>query len=111
MRFCVQPKKQPHPSLRPMEPLAHACNPSYSGSRDQEDCFLKPEGANSLRDHISKKKNNRKTKPLLDGIIILVLIIRYNLENLREGDHVIFTHIFFLCFSEFQVSFFIISSL
>jgi hypothetical protein len=37
------------------ELVAHACNPSYSGGRDQEDCGLKPPGANSLRDPISKK--------------------------------------------------------
>jgi hypothetical protein len=28
-------------------PVAHACNPSYSGSRDQEDCGLKPAQANT----------------------------------------------------------------
>jgi hypothetical protein len=28
-------------------PLAHACNPSYSGGRDQEDCGSKPAWANS----------------------------------------------------------------
>jgi hypothetical protein len=25
-----------------MAPVAHACNPSYSGGRDQEDCGSKP---------------------------------------------------------------------
>jgi hypothetical protein len=28
-------------------PVAYACNPSYSGDRDQEDCGLKPAWANS----------------------------------------------------------------
>jgi hypothetical protein len=28
-------------------PVAHACNPSYSGGRNQEDCSLKPAWANS----------------------------------------------------------------
>jgi hypothetical protein len=28
-------------------PMAHACNHSYSGSRDQEDCSSKPAQANS----------------------------------------------------------------
>jgi hypothetical protein len=28
-------------------PVAHTCNPSYSGGRDQEDCSLKPAPANS----------------------------------------------------------------
>jgi hypothetical protein len=36
--------------------LAHACKPSYSGGRDQEDCSSKTAQANSLRDLISKKK-------------------------------------------------------
>jgi hypothetical protein len=35
--------------------VAHACNPSYSRGRDQEDCSLKPAGANSSRDLILKK--------------------------------------------------------
>jgi hypothetical protein len=34
--------------------VAHACNPSYSGGRDQEDHGLKPAWANSLQDPISK---------------------------------------------------------
>jgi hypothetical protein len=29
-------------------PVAHACDPSYSGGRDQEDCGSKPPQANSL---------------------------------------------------------------
>jgi hypothetical protein len=29
-------------------PVAHACNPSYSGGRDQDDCDSKPAWANSL---------------------------------------------------------------
>jgi hypothetical protein len=28
--------------------VAHACNPRYSGGRDQEDCGSKPAQANSL---------------------------------------------------------------
>jgi hypothetical protein len=36
-------------------PVAHTCNPSYSGGRDQEDHGSKPAHANSLRDPISKK--------------------------------------------------------
>jgi hypothetical protein len=34
--------------------MAHICNPSYSGGRDQEDCNLKPAQANSSQDPISK---------------------------------------------------------
>jgi hypothetical protein len=40
--------------------VAHTCNPSYSGGRDQEDQGLKPAHANSLRDCISKKKKKKK---------------------------------------------------
>jgi hypothetical protein len=36
-------------------PVAHACNPSYSGGRDQEDLGLKPAQANSSWDPISRK--------------------------------------------------------
>jgi hypothetical protein len=35
-------------------PVAHACNPSYSGGRDQEDGGSKPSEASSLQDPISK---------------------------------------------------------
>jgi hypothetical protein len=34
---------------------AHACNPSYSGGRDQEDQGLKLPQANCLQDSISRK--------------------------------------------------------
>jgi hypothetical protein len=36
--------------------VAHACNPSYSGGRVQEDDGSKPAWSNSLRDPIMKKK-------------------------------------------------------
>jgi hypothetical protein len=35
-------------------PVAHGCNPSYSGGRDQRHCSLKPAQANSLRDSVKK---------------------------------------------------------
>jgi hypothetical protein len=35
------------PAEIPYEPVAHACNPRYSGGRDREDCGLKPAQANS----------------------------------------------------------------
>jgi hypothetical protein len=35
--------------------VAHICNPSYSGGRDQEDHGLKPARENSLQDPILKK--------------------------------------------------------
>jgi hypothetical protein len=43
-------------------PVAHTCNPSYSGGRDQEDPSLKPAWANSFRDPISKKKTQQKKR-------------------------------------------------
>jgi hypothetical protein len=33
-------------------PMAHACNPSYSGGRDQEDPSSKPAWVNSSQDTI-----------------------------------------------------------
>jgi hypothetical protein len=48
--------------LECLELVVHACNPSYSGGRDQEDHCLKPAQANSLKDPISKipiTKNKR----------------------------------------------------
>jgi hypothetical protein len=41
-------------------PVAHACNPSNSGGRDEEDCGLKPTWANSLRDPVSKNTQPKK---------------------------------------------------
>jgi hypothetical protein len=40
--------------------VAHACNPSYSGGRDQEDQGSKPAWVNSSRNPISKKTHHRK---------------------------------------------------
>jgi hypothetical protein len=41
-------------------PVARACNPNYSGGRDQEDRGLKPAWVNSSQDPISKKNHHRK---------------------------------------------------
>jgi hypothetical protein len=41
-------------------PVAHTCNPSYSGGRDQENLGLKPAWANSLQNPISKLPNTKK---------------------------------------------------
>jgi hypothetical protein len=46
-------------------PVAHSCNPSYSGGRDQEDRSLKSAQANSWRDPISK---NTITKNWAGGV-------------------------------------------
>jgi hypothetical protein len=40
--------------------VAHTCNPSYSGGRDQEDQGLKTAQANSSRDPILKKTITKK---------------------------------------------------
>jgi hypothetical protein len=47
--------------------VAHACNPSYSGGRDQEDRGLKPGWANSSKDYLKKthhKTKKKKKKPI-----------------------------------------------
>jgi hypothetical protein len=40
--------------------VAHTCNPSYSGGRDQEDCGLMPAPANSFREPILKIHNTKQ---------------------------------------------------
>jgi hypothetical protein len=46
--------------------VAHACNPNYSGGKDQEDCNLKPAWVNSSQDPISKNPNTKQG--LLSGL-------------------------------------------
>jgi hypothetical protein len=41
-------------------PVVHTCNPSYLGSKDQEDLGSKPAQANSLRYSISKNPSQKK---------------------------------------------------
>jgi hypothetical protein len=41
-------------------PVAHACNPSYTEGRDQEDRGSKPAPATSVWDPVSKKKKSQK---------------------------------------------------
>jgi hypothetical protein len=43
-------------------PVAHTCNPSYTGSRGQEDHGSKPAQANSSQDPISKKNPSQKIR-------------------------------------------------
>jgi hypothetical protein len=40
--------------------VAHTCNPSYSGGRDQEDGSSKPSQANGSQDPILKKYSTQK---------------------------------------------------
>jgi hypothetical protein len=42
--------------------VAHACNPSCSGGRDQEDQGLKPARAKSSQDPISKRTFTKKKR-------------------------------------------------
>jgi hypothetical protein len=51
--------------------VAHACNASYSGSRDQEDRGSKPAWANSSRDPI--KKNTHHKKGLVEWLKVKAL--------------------------------------
>jgi hypothetical protein len=46
-------------------PVAHACNPSYSGGRDQEDGSLKPAQANSSQDPILKNKKQKQKQKII----------------------------------------------
>jgi hypothetical protein len=41
-------------------PVAHSCNPSYSGGRDQEDLSSRPAWANCSQDPISKNTQPKK---------------------------------------------------
>jgi hypothetical protein len=41
-------------------PVAHACNPSYSGGRHREDFGSRSAWANSLQDPILKKTHHKK---------------------------------------------------
>jgi hypothetical protein len=46
--------------------VAHACNPSYSGGKDQEDHSLRPAQANCSRDpHLQNKQRKNGLEVLL----------------------------------------------
>jgi hypothetical protein len=47
--------------------VAHTCNPSYTGGRDQEDLCLKPAWADSLWDPISKIPNAKRAGGVTQG--------------------------------------------
>jgi hypothetical protein len=51
-------------------PVAHACNPSYSGGKGQEECSSKPAWANSSPDPISRKK--KKSQKRAGGVAQVV---------------------------------------
>jgi hypothetical protein len=48
--------------------VAHACNPSYPGGRDQEDCGSKPAWANSSPRPFLKKSPSKKKKKRVGGV-------------------------------------------
>jgi hypothetical protein len=48
--------------------VAHSCNPSCSGDRDQEDRGLKPAQAKSLQDCILKIPNTKRAGGVAQGI-------------------------------------------
>jgi hypothetical protein len=70
--------KYPHLILPFIKPnlsqalIAQACNPSYSGDRDQEDHGSKPAQANSSRDPNSKIPNTQK-KGLVEWLKVQAL--------------------------------------
>jgi hypothetical protein len=51
-----------------MVPMAHTCNPSHSGARDQEDCGSKSAQVNSLQDPISKKSITKRAGAVAEGL-------------------------------------------
>jgi hypothetical protein len=61
MRLCLKKTKQEEENFS-QSLVAHACNPSYSGNRDHEDCGLRPAEANSSQDPISKILNTHKRR-------------------------------------------------
>jgi hypothetical protein len=47
--------------------VAHTCNPSYSGGRDQKDGGSKPAWVNSVWDPISKQQQQQQKKPITEN--------------------------------------------
>jgi hypothetical protein len=47
--------------------VAHVYNPSYSGGRDQKDCFSKPAKVNSFQDPILKSPYENKAGGVAQG--------------------------------------------
>jgi hypothetical protein len=58
MRILFDFKK--YPIISGCVLVAHACNPSYLGGRDQEDGGLRPAWSNSSQDTILKTPNTKK---------------------------------------------------
>jgi hypothetical protein len=48
--------------------VAHACNPGYSGGRDQEDHGSKTASGDSLHDPISKNASQKRADGVAQGV-------------------------------------------
>jgi hypothetical protein len=48
--------------------VAHACNPSNSGSRHQEDCGSKPAQANSSQPYLEKNPSQKRAGGVAQGV-------------------------------------------
>jgi hypothetical protein len=53
--------------------MAHACNPSYSRGRDQEDLGSEPAWANSLQDPMTKRQKQNTKKGLAEWLKVKAL--------------------------------------
>jgi hypothetical protein len=65
--------------------VAHACNPSYSGGRDQEDHSSKPSWANNLRPYLEKSFTK---KGLLKWLKVKALISSPSTEKKKKRHYI-----------------------
>jgi hypothetical protein len=49
--------------------MAHTCNPSYSGGRDQEDHGSKPVLENSSQDPVLKNPSQKRAGGVVQGVV------------------------------------------
>jgi hypothetical protein len=67
-------------------PVTHACIPSYSGGRDQEDCGLKPAQANSSCDpHLKKTLHKKRAGGVAQGVGPELELQYHKKKNLKKG--------------------------
>jgi hypothetical protein len=52
--------------------VAHACNPSYLGGRDREDCGSKPVPKQIVQETLSQNNNNNNNKNSADAMAQVV---------------------------------------
>jgi hypothetical protein len=65
--------------------LTHACNPSYSGARDQEGHSSKPAWTNSFQDPILKKPSQKKKGGGVDGVVQVIKCLPSKPEALSSN--------------------------